>query len=275
MSPAPRSPLADTHCHLNLSEFDPDRLQVIERALEAGIDRILIPGIDVETSRSAIQYAQQFPGVFAAIGVHPNRAATWSEDTLSLLRKLAREAKVVAIGEIGLDYYRDFTPRDVQRSVFIRQVGLASELDLPVIVHNRQASQDICNILLEWVEDLTMRGSSLAKHPGVLHSFSGSVEMATTMATRQFKLGITGPVTYRNAQEMQAVVAAIPLESLLIETDAPYLTPVPYRGKRNEPANVRIVAEKIAELKTLSIEMVANITSGSAERLFNWREDHC
>jgi TatD DNase family protein len=274
VSSDPRSPLVDTHCHLNLADFDHDRLQVIERARVNCVDRILIPGIDVATSQSAIKFAHQFPEVFAAVGVHPNEAMSWSEESLIILRLLATEEKVVAIGEIGLDYYRNFAPQALQRTIFLLQLELAAEIGLPVIIHNRQASEDITRSLLDWTKGLSSNRSRLAHHPGVLHSFSGSVDMAKTMVGHNFNIGITGPVTFRNAQVLQAVVISTPLDSMLVETDAPYLTPHPYRGKRNEPANVRIVAEKIAELKDQPFEMVASITSGSADRLFDWREFH-
>jgi TatD DNase family protein len=266
--------LTDTHCHLNFDDFDPDRLQVIERARKAGIYRILIPGVDYETSQSAIKFAHQFPEVFAAVGVHPNSAGSWSKDTLEGLKQLAGEEKVVAIGEIGLDFYRNYAPREMQRSIFLNQLELAAEVGLPVIVHNRDASDEINNILINWTRNLSRIASQLTKQPGVLHSFSAGVEMAKTMVGQNFKIGITGPVTFRNAQFLQSVIFSTPVESLLIETDAPYLTPQPFRGKRNEPANVRIIAEKIAGLKDVPLEMVANLTTEAADRLFDWREIH-
>ncbi len=274
MSPVPSLSLVDTHCHLNLDDFDHDRLQVVERARANGVQRILIPGIDVETSRSAIKYAHQIPEAYAAIGVHPNSALGWTKEALVELKQLAGEGKVVAIGEIGLDYYRNFAPRQTQQAIFLQQLELAAALKLPVVVHNRDASDDIRVILTDWMDKLSASGSQLTVRPGVLHSFSAGVEMAHSMANQHFSIGITGPVTYRNAHELQSVVTSVPLECLLIETDAPYLPPQPYRGKRNEPANVRIVAEKIAELCNQPIELVASITSASADRLFDWRELH-
>jgi TatD DNase family protein len=264
----------DTHCHLNLDEFDSDRGDVITRARESGLTRILIPGIDIETSKSAIHCASEFEETYAAVGVHPNYGMIWTDDSLNELKCLASEKKVVAIGEIGLDYYRDYTPKDIQRSIFRQQLEFAAEIGLPVIIHNRDASEDMVDILKDWLRDLTASSSKLAGHPGVLHSFTGSAEMAEEMAEHQFKIGITGAVTFRNAQNLQAVVAALPLESMIIETDAPYQTPHPYRGNRNEPSNVRIVAEKIAELKSITVEKVAKVTTQEADKLFNWRERH-
>ena len=166
-----------------------------------------------------------------------------------------------------MDYYRDYAPRELQRSIFQQQLELAADLGLPVVIHNRDASEDIFDILHNWHRELKNRRSKLADHPGVMHSFSGSLDMAKALVAFNFKIGITGPVTFRKSQILQSVVSSIPLESLLIETDAPYLTPHPYRGKRNEPANVRIVAEKIAELKGYPVDKVANITTEEADKL--------
>lgn len=266
--------LVDTHCHLNFEEFGHDRDSVVERARKNGITRILNPGIDIETSKTALMYARKFAEVYAAIGVHPNQGSTWTNKTISELRELACEQKVVAIGEIGLDYYRDWTPKEIQKLIFEEQLELSAELGLPVIIHNRNASDDMWNILLKWHDTLLATDSSLANRPGVLHSFSGDATIAAEMVGLNFKLGISGPITFKNSETLQTVVIATAAESLFIETDAPYLTPHPFRGKRNEPANVRIVAEKIAELKDEPLEIIAKITSAEADKLFGWREFH-
>jgi TatD DNase family protein len=263
--------LVDTHCHLNFDAFDRDRLYVVERARENGISRILNPGIDIETSKAALKCSVDYSEVYAAVGVHPNSGLSWTITSLSELRQLAGEQKVLAIGEIGLDYYREYTPRELQRSIFSKQLELAADLILPVIIHNREAFEDILDILTIWYRALLISKSKLAHNPGVMHSFSGTVEFAKACTSLNFKIGISGPVTFRNSQVLQSVVCSLPLESLLIETDAPYLTPHPYRGKRNEPANVRIVAEKIAELKAYPVDEVASITTEEAHKLFNWR----
>jgi TatD DNase family protein len=262
----------DAHCHLNFEEFDNDRFQVIERAQENGIERIVIPGIDIQTSKSAIKCASDFPQIYAAVGVHPNSGRSWTMNSITEIRQLAAEGKVVAIGEIGLDYYRDYTPRELQNSIFIEQLELAAELDLPVIVHNREASEDIAEILSKWQISLLSIGTKLAEHPGVLHSFSGTLEFADKMVAHNYSLGIGGPLTFRNSQNLPAIIRTFPLDCILTETDAPYLSPDPYRGTRNEPANVRIVAEKIAEVKSISIEEVSRSTTEAAARLFNWRK---
>ena len=266
------SDLVDTHCHLNFEVYNVDRSNVVERAKENGISRILIPGIDIETSKTAIECAREFDEVYAAVGLHPNHGFNWSKNTISDLRRLASKKKVVAIGEIGLDYYRDRTPKALQLSIFEEQLQLAAEFGLPVIVHNREASDDILKIIQKWHSELTSRGKVLANRPGVLHSFSGDDIFACEMISLNFKIGISGQVTYKKSQLIQSVVISQPIQSILIETDAPFLTPNPFRGNRNEPANVRIVAEKISELKKESLEKVAIITTVEANKLFRWRE---
>jgi TatD DNase family protein len=262
--------LADTHCHLDFSSFDADRDQVLARGREAGVARVLNPGVDLASSRAAVDLAESRSQVYAAVGVHPNEANSWSEDALIHLRQLARSPAVVAIGEIGLDYYRDRAPRELQKRVFQEQLALATELELPVIIHNRQAGADILDILSAWRAGLVAAGAPLAARPGVLHSFSAGLEAALHAIDLNFYIGITGPVTFRNAPDLQQVVAELPLDHLLVETDAPFLAPHPYRGKRNEPAYVRLVAEKIAELHSESFESVSQSTSANAQRLFTW-----
>jgi TatD DNase family protein len=262
--------LTDTHCHLDFDRFDQDRDQVIQRAVRAGVARILIPGIDIHSSMAAVGLAEQHSMIYAGVGVHPNSGTTWTSTTKAELADLTRKTKVVAIGEIGLDYYRDWTPHHVQRKVFREQLELAAETELPVAIHNRDASEDLIPILLEWHEDLVDMGSSLAEAPGVLHSYSDDLETAERVIDAGFFLGISGPVTFKKAVELQEIACRIPLERLLIETDAPYLTPHPFRGKRNEPGYVYYVAEKIAELRGVSPDEVGKISANNAKILFNW-----
>ncbi|MBN1666330.1 MAG: TatD family hydrolase, partial [Anaerolineales bacterium] len=260
-----------THCHLDFDVFDTDRALVMERVVEARVAKILNPGIDLPSSEGVLRIASEYSRVFAAVGVHPNSATTWEDETLGHLRLLASRPKVVAIGEIGLDYYRDRAPRLLQQRVLAWQLELAGELGLPVIIHNRLASEDILALLTDWQLDLRQTNPRLAERPGVLHSFSGDQELAERILQSGFYLGITGPVTFRNARELQGVAAWAPLDRLLLETDAPFLTPHPYRGQRNEPANVRLVAEKIAELRGVTFTEVAEITTANAKKLFIWR----
>jgi TatD DNase family protein len=268
------SGLVDTHCHLNFDVFDHDRISVVERALKSGITRILVPGVDIESSIAAIQCANEFPKVYAAVGVHPNYGASWTNSSYSELRDLAGKEKVVAIGEIGLDYYRDDTPIAIQKSIFQQQLDLAAEVGLPALIHNRDSSIDILNILQEWIQGLVNHSSRIADNPGVMHSFSGDSAYARILVSLNLKIGISGPVTFQKSFELQSVVASLLTESLFIETDAPFLSPHPFRGKRNEPANVRIVAEKIASLKGESLDNVTKITTAEADKLFRWREYH-
>lgn len=274
-------PLTDTHCHLDFKAFDKDRNGVLARAWEAGLERILVPGVDLASSRAAVKLAQAHPRVYAAVGVHPNSSLTWDEQTLSELERLAAHHKVVAIGEIGLDYYRDRAPHHLQKRVFREQLNLAGRLALPVVVHTRNSSpqdrlciSDVISILAEWCAELRAdpRSKSFAERPGVVHSYSGNEAEAQHLLESDFYIGITGPVTFKNAVELRRVVASIPLERLLIETDGPYLTPHPFRGKRNEPAYVRFVAEKIGEVRNQPPNVVAEKTTANAGYLFRWRE---
>jgi TatD DNase family protein len=274
---APPTTLADTHCHLDFHVFDEDRGAVLDRAREAGVGRILNPGIDLPSSRNAVHLAQAVPEVYAAVGIHPNEALTWQAGTPADLQELVAQSRageaapvVVAIGEIGLDYYRDRAPRQLQHQVFQAQLDLAAELGLPVVIHNREATADLLSILADWQAYLASTGSPLADRPGVLHSFSGDARAASQAIELNFYIGITGPVTFKKASALQEIVAGLPESPLLLETDAPFLAPHPFRGKRNEPAWVRQVAGKIAELRNLTYPELARQTSANAERLFRW-----
>lgn len=262
--------LVDTHCHLDFYNFDQDRDQVIDRARKAGVERILNPGINLQSSEMAVQLAEKYAEVYAAVGVHPNDGSTWEADTKSRLRDLAASQKVVAIGEIGLDFYRDRTPRDLQKQIFRDQLELAAELNLPVVIHTRESIDEVLKILENWCQGLVESRSEIIGRPGVLHSFSGDQADAEETTALNFYLGITGPVTFHNANDLQDLVIRLPLQVLLIETDAPFLTPHPYRGKRNEPARVSLVAEKIAELHQEAYNNVTGITTNNAKQLFGW-----
>jgi len=264
--------LTDTHCHLYFDHYDQDRDEVLARAWEAGVERILVPGIDLPSSRAGIELAEAYPQVYASVGVHPNSATTWDAQTLEALTQLAAHPKVVAIGEIGLDYYRHRAPQGIQKRVFREQIELSGRVNLPIIIHTRNSSpkdrtcfDDIIDVIDE------MRAELSDKSPGVFHSFSGSEPEANQALDLGFYIGITGPVTFKNAQELRDVIATVPLEKLLIETDGPFLTPHPYRGKRNEPAYVYYISEKIAQLRDRSPRSIAEITSHNAGRLFQWR----
>jgi TatD DNase family protein len=288
--------LTDTHCHLDFNKFDDDRDAVIQRALDMGIRRMLIPGLDWESSLAAIHLAGSRPEIFAAIGYHPIDVEKWDQSSYERLKSLVMESesslpesqrqtaglhhKIVAIGEIGLDYYwvKDPEKQAYQRDILKLQLQLAAEVNRPVIIHMReendawfgQASIDLLEILSEWQSSLRAGDHPLTEAPGVLHSYNGNLETARKALGLNFYIGVTGPVTYKNAEEKRQIIRQLPLERLLIETDSPFLTPVPMRGKRNEPAFVLYIADKIAEIHTTTREQVGHITSANAARLFGW-----
>ncbi|MFN8458033.1 MAG: TatD family hydrolase [Anaerolineae bacterium] len=253
--------LIDSHCHLNFNTFDTDRAEVLARASAAGIVAIINPGINLENSQEVVALAEKIPNVYAAIGFHPNDAVKFHDAALVQLRHLANHPKVIAFGEIGLDYYWDESPRPVQQKVFERQLALAKELDKPVIIHQREAAADTMAILRQW--------GANQQHPGlVLHSFSGDQAMAEEAVALGFYIGISGPVTFKNARDLPGIVAAVPSDRLVVETDAPFLTPHPYRGKRNEPAYVKLVAERVAALKQLSLAEMSHLLTENTITLF-------
>lgn len=258
--------LIDTHCHLNFDSYDADREAVIARAAEADVRRIIIPATDLETTHQAIDLAAQHEGVYATVGVHPNSSASFSDSDLEALESLSRAPKVVAVGEIGLDYHWDLSPKEAQWRAFEAQLTLAARLGLPVIIHNREASDDVIAILETWAAGLP---APLRDHPGVLHSFSAPPAIAERALAAGFYLGFTGPVTFKNADELRQIAASTPIDRILVETDGPFLTPTPHRGKRNEPAYVRLIAERLAALKTTSLEAFAQVTTENAVRLFS------
>jgi TatD DNase family protein len=259
--------LIDTHCHLDFDAFDRDRIDVLYRARQAGLIRMVNPSVDLDNCQSVLQLCESHQEVFAAVGVHPNSALTWKQETLNTLRELAQHPRVVAIGEIGLDFYHQQTPKDVQKRIFHEQLELAGELELPVIIHSRQAEPETVEICSIWATQRPPMSSS----PGVFHSYGGDEITAQRAITFGFFIGITGPITFRNATKLQRLVTLLPTSSLVIETDAPFMTPHPHRGDRNEPAFVRLVAEKIAGLKNQPLEQVSDITTVNAKRLFQWR----
>lgn len=259
--------LTDTHCHLNLPAFDEDLREVIERARLAGVERMLIPGVDVESSQRAVQLAETHDGLFAAVGVHPHYADSWDDNTSATLKALAASPKVIAIGEIGLDFYRNLSPRPRQIEVFRAQIALAEELGLPIVVHNREAIEDVLSILAEGVSSVSQ---DLAGRRGVLHAFSADRSSALRGIELGFYLGVAGPITFRKADDRREITRGLPLERLLIETDSPYLAPQPFRGKRNEPAYVKHVAEALSALFGLDLSEIAEYTSRSAVQLFRW-----
>ncbi|NLJ98525.1 MAG: TatD family hydrolase [Tissierellia bacterium] len=251
--------LIDSHAHIDDERFDKDRDKLIESLKKDGIDLIINVGADLQSSIKSVSLSEDYENIYAAVGVHPHSAKEMDDSTIEVLKSLANREKVVAIGEIGLDFYYDNSPRNIQRQRFVEQLNLAKKVDLPVIIHSRDAAGETFDILKE-AQDGNLEG--------VLHCYSGSVEMALEYIKLGFYISLAGPVTFKNARVPKEVAKAVPLDRLLIETDSPYLTPEPYRGKRNEPLYVRHVAGTIAELRGIPFEEVANRTSENTKKLF-------
>ncbi|WP_433944848.1 TatD family hydrolase [Paenibacillus sp. SN-8-1] len=254
--------LFDTHTHLDAPQFDEDREQVIARAVEQGVTRMINVGFNRETIPSTMKLAETYDFIYAAVGWHPQDAITMKDGDLEWIAELCGHKKVVAIGEIGLDYYWDTSPKDVQHAVFRKQIGLARSLNMPIVIHNRDAHEDVIRILRE---------EKASEVGGVMHSFSGSWETARMCLDLGFHISFGGPITFKNAKQPKEVLKQVPNDRLLIETDSPYLTPHPFRGKRNESAHVRLVAEMAAELKGISLEELADITTKNSLERFGIR----
>ncbi|MBI4618612.1 MAG: TatD family hydrolase [Desulfobacterales bacterium] len=251
--------LVDSHAHLDLPEFDDDRNEVIKRAKDSGIDYILNIGINSDSCINTIKLADSYDFIYASIGIHPHDVKNINKNTYAVLKSLANNKKVLAFGEIGLDFYRNLSPKGTQIKRFREQINLANELKLPVIIHNRDAHKETLEILKE---------DGAKNLGGIIHCFSGDYSMAKSCIDMGFYISIPGTITFPKAVELQEIVKKLPLSKIMIETDCPFLTPVPYRGKRNEPSFVRYVAEKIASLKDTSFEKVAEITSQNFRSLF-------
>ncbi len=251
--------LIDSHAHLEMPDFQKDLDAVIQRAEDSGIEYLFTVGTEERDWKRALEIAHSHSSVYAILGVHPHNAKEIDEQTYSLLRRLCGDEKVKAYGEIGLDFFRDLSPRDVQMRRFREQIGLAKELGLPIVVHDREAHRETLEIL---------KSERAETCGGIIHCFSGDYEMAKGCIDMGFYISIPGTITFKNAEAFREIVRKIPLESLLVETDAPFLTPEPFRGKRNEPGYVRYTAEKLAEIKKVSFEEVAEVTTQNALRVY-------
>ncbi|HLS66763.1 MAG TPA: TatD family hydrolase [Pseudogracilibacillus sp.] len=252
--------LFDTHVHVNARQFQHDRDEVIQRAFDAGVTNMVVVGFNDETIPLAIDIAETYEHIYAAVGWHPVDAIYYKTKHYDMLKKLSEHEKVVAIGEMGLDYHWDTSPKQVQANVFREQISLAKEVKLPIIIHNREATDDVLTILRE---------ENAAEVGGIMHCYSGTVAQIEACLEMNFYISLAGPVTFKNAHDVKDVAKQVPLDRLLIETDAPYLAPHPHRGKRNEPAYVRLVAEEIATLRQMTVKEVAETTTQNAKRLFN------
>ncbi|MBP2650397.1 MAG: ycfH [Firmicutes bacterium] len=251
--------LFDSHAHVDDPKFDDEQAEVIARAAANGVTGFINVGSDMLSSARSVELAGKYQSIYAAVGIHPHDASDARESDYDKLAKWTENPKVVAIGEIGLDYHYDDSPRDVQQMVFIRQLDLARKLVKPIIIHDREAHGDLMTIVKKEGQGLT----------GVFHCFSGSVEMAMEVIKMGFYISIAGTVTFNNAQKVKEVAGVVPLERLLVETDSPYLTPRPHRGKRNEPAHVRLVAEEVARLRGIDLATLAEATTNNVKKLFN------
>lgn len=255
--------LFDTHCHINVDAFQDDVEAVLERAAEAGVGRLAVVGFDAPTIKKSLALSENHPQIYSIIGWHPTEAASYSEEVQESLKALLIRDKVVAMGEMGLDYYWDTAPRSVQEKVFRQQIAVAKECQLPISIHMREAVEDTYRILRE--EDVSDIG-------GIMHSYSGDVAYMERFLKLGMHISLSGVVTFKKAQEVHEVARQVPLNQLLIETDAPYLAPVPHRGHRNEPAYVKLVCERIAELRGITPEEVAEATTRNANKLFGLEE---
>ena len=251
--------LIDSHAHLEMPDFKRDLEQVIQRAKESGVGYIFTVGTEKKDWRRTLEIADSHPSIYAILGVHPHNAKEIDDQTYPTLRENCRNEKVKAYGEIGLDFFRNLSPRDVQLKRFREQIGLAKELGLPIVVHDREAHRETLEIL---------RSENAKGCGGIIHCFSGDYEMAKACMDMGFYISIPGSITFKNAERFREIIMRIPLESLLVETDAPFLTPEPFRGKRNEPSYVRYTAQKVAEIKKVSFEKVAEVTSENALRVY-------
>ena len=251
--------LIDSHAHLEMPEFKKDLEAVIQRAKASRVEYIFTVGTEKKDWKRAVEIADSHPSIYAILGVHPHNAKEIDDQTYPTLRGLCRNGKVKAYGEIGLDFFRNLSPRDIQLKRFREQIGLAKELDLPIVIHDREAHRETLEIL---------KSEKAEESGGIIHCFSGDHEMAKACLDMGFYISIPGSITFKNAEGLREIVERIPLESLLVETDAPFLTPEPFRGKRNEPSYVRYTAQKVAEIKKVSFEKVAEITTENALRVY-------
>ena len=251
--------LIDSHAHLEMQDFKKDLEAVIQRAKESGVEYIFTVGTEKKDWKRALEIANSHPSIYAILGVHPHNVKEIDDRDYSMLKGLCQNEKVKAYGEIGLDFFRNLSPRDIQLKRFREQIGLAKELVLPIVIHDREAHQETIEIL---------KTEKAEECGGIIHCFSGDYEMAKVCIDMGFYISIPGSITFKNADSFREIVRRIPLESLLVETDAPFLTPEPFRGKRNEPGYVRYTAQKVAEIKKVSFEKVAEVTTENALRVY-------
>lgn len=255
--------LIDTHAHIQDEDLLKDLENVLARAAEAGLEKIICVGYDLHSSQAALNLARKYRQVYAVVGIHPHDANSLNTEVIQKIYTMARDPRVLAIGEIGLDFYRDLSPREQQRKAFREQIKLAQELGKPIVIHDRDAHQEVLEII---------RAEKAGKNQGIMHCYSGWLPLAVDLIKEGFYLSFAGPLTFKNARKTQEVAAKIPMDKILIETDCPYLAPDPLRGKLNEPANVKYVAAKLAELRNKSIDEIAYLTNLNAKKVYRIKD---
>ncbi|HPF20512.1 MAG TPA: TatD family hydrolase [Syntrophomonas sp.] len=255
--------LIDTHAHLQDEDLKKELDQVLNRAQAAGVEKIICIGYDLASSQEALLLARKYRQVHAVVGIHPHDAQHLNQDVLNKLYDMARDQRVVAIGEIGLDFYRDLSPRDTQRQAFREQIKMAQEIGKPIVIHDRDAHQEVLEII---------KAEKAGKNQGIMHCYSGGLPLASELIKLGFYISFAGPLTFKNARKAHEVAAKIPMDRILVETDCPYLSPEPFRGKLNEPANVKYVAAKLAELKNKSVDETAYLTGLNARKVYRIKD---
>jgi len=255
--------LIDTHAHLQDKDLKKDLEQVLNRAQNAGLEKIICVGYDLASSQEALQLARKYRQVHAVVGIHPHDAQSLTPDVKEKIFAMARDQRVVAIGEIGLDFYRDLSPREIQRQAFREQIKMAQEIGKPIVIHDRDAHQEVMEII---------KAEKAGKNLGIMHCYSGALPMANELIKLGFYISFAGPLTFKNASKAHETAAKIPIDKILVETDCPYLSPEPFRGKLNEPANAKYVAAKLAELRNKSIDEIAYLTNLNARKVYRIKD---
>lgn len=255
--------LIDTHAHLQDEDLKIDLEKVLARAAEAGVEKIICVGYDLKSSREALNLARKYRQIYAVVGIHPHDAASLDAQTMEKLYSMAKDPRVVAIGEMGLDFYRDLSPRDQQRRAFREQIKLAHELGKPIVIHDRDAHQEVMDII---------KAEKAGKNQGIMHCYSGELPLAIELIKEGFYISFAGPLTFKNARKAQETAAKIPMDKILIETDCPYLAPEPFRGKLNEPAHVKYTAAKLGELRNKGPEEIAYLTNLNARKVYRIKD---
>lgn len=255
--------LIDTHAHLQDKDLKKDLEEVLIRAQDAGLEKIICVGYDLTSSQEALLLARKYRQVYAVVGIHPHDAQSLNPEVREKIFAMARDQRVVAIGEIGLDFYRDLSPRDIQRQAFREQIKMAQEIGKPIVIHDRDAHQEVIEII---------KAEKAGKNQGIMHCYSGALPMANELIKLGFYISFAGPLTFKNAKKAHEVAVKIPMDKILVETDCPYLSPEPLRGKLNEPANVKYVAAKLAELRGKSMDEIAYLTNLNARKAFRMKD---